>query len=88
MPSENEKIHSSSIRSQNWEWKIIATLLITLYLVPGLILWGAMSGGGLPIFISWTDTLVALPMIPALLLGAVGVWTAVSDVTTTNRPPK
>jgi hypothetical protein len=26
--------------------------------------------------LSWRDTYLAVPMVPAILLGAVGVWTA------------
>ena len=78
---ERESTSSSSARSRNWQWAIVVVLLITLYLVPGFILWVTVYGGGLPIFISWTDTLVALPMVPALLLGAIGAWTAIRDTT-------
>lgn len=57
-------------------WVIVAVLVVSTLLVPGAILLrGTLTDLGLP----WTDTLVALPMIPAVLFALVGVWTAVRE---------
>lgn len=55
-------------------WTIVAVLVLSTLVIPGAILLrGTLTDLGLP----WMDTLVALPMVPALLFAAVGVWTAV-----------
>jgi|GEM_PF-1844244 len=55
-------------------WAIVAVLLLSTLVIPAFIFFrGSLTSLGL----TWMDTLVALPMIPAVLFAAVGVWTAV-----------
>lgn len=55
-------------RSMGWRgWVLVATLAFSLLGAPALILW---RPPGLP----YWAALLALPMLPAILLGAVGVW--------------
>lgn len=71
---EPAEAQSTAPLTSRQSWGIVALLVVSLFLVPGAILLrGTLTDLGLP----WTDTLVALPMIPAVLFALVGVWTAV-----------
>lgn len=60
-------------------WVVVAVLVFAFLLVPwALILLPTAQSGIGALGLSWRDTYLALPMIPALLLGALGVWTALA----------
>jgi hypothetical protein len=55
-------------REFDWRgWVLIGVLVVALFVAPGLIIW---NPPGLP----YRAALLALPMVPALLLGLVAVW--------------
>lgn len=58
-------------------WVLVGVLVLSFLVIPwALILLptarGALAGVGLP----WRETYLVAPLIPALVLGIVGVWTA------------
>jgi len=58
-------------------WVLVGVLVFAFLLVPwALILVPTAQSGVGALGLSWRDTYLAVPMLPALLLGAVGVWTA------------
>ena len=58
-------------------WLLVAVLVVSFLVVPwALILLPSAQSGVSALGLSWRDTYLALPMIPALVLGAMGVWTA------------
>ena len=63
-------------RSFDWRgWLLVATIAVSFLVVPAAILfapqWATFLG------LSWRDTYLTLPLIPAFLLGGVAVWSAV-----------
>lgn len=55
-------------REFDWRgWVLIGVLMVALFVAPALIIW---NPPGLP----YRAALLALPMVPALLLGLVAVW--------------
>lgn len=74
MAHEPQEAQAEKPLTDRQSWAIIAVLVFSLLVVPvGVLLVGTLRPLGLP----WMDTLVALPMIPAVLFALVGVWTAV-----------
>ena len=58
-------------------WVLVVVLVFSFLVVPwALILLPSAQSGVSALGLSWRDTYLALPMIPALVLGALGVWTA------------
>ncbi|MEZ3142501.1 hypothetical protein [Halobaculum sp. MBLA0143] len=58
-------------------WALVAVVALAFLGIPGLIYVFPTAPGdaGLPFLVA----MLALPFVPALLLGVVAVWTAVSD---------
>ncbi|MFC7167607.1 hypothetical protein [Halospeciosus flavus] len=67
---------TESALSNRQQWLMVAVLGLSGLVVP-LFIYAGVAGGPSMFGLPWVDTLVALPMVPALLLGAVGVWSAV-----------
>lgn len=62
-------------------WAVItAVLALSFIVIPGYISLVAGSSGLSSLGLTWFDTYFALPMIPAVVLGAIGVWTALRDI--------
>ena len=60
-------------------WVLVGVLIVAFVIVPwALILLPTAQSGIGALGLSWRDTYLALPMIPALALGALGVWTALA----------
>ncbi|NIB99964.1 hypothetical protein [Halobacterium sp. R2-5] len=59
--------------SERAQWLVVAALVVSGLLAP---LYLYVVGPG-TFGLSYRDTYLAVPMIPAILLGAIGVWTAV-----------
>jgi hypothetical protein len=55
------------------QWLLVAVLFVCGIVAPAYIYWVGPGSFGL----GFRDTYLAIPMIPAILLGLVGVWTAV-----------
>jgi hypothetical protein len=53
-------------------WALVAAVVVAFLVVPGLILVG-------PPALPYEAALLALPVVPAALLGAVAVWAAVAN---------
>ncbi|WP_336036285.1 hypothetical protein [Halobacterium yunchengense] len=59
--------------SERAQWAVVAALVVSGVLAPlYLYVVGPGSFG-----LGFRDTYLAVPMVPALLLGAIGLWTAV-----------
>lgn len=76
-PTDSDR--DSSMSTGTWA-VITAGLVVCLLLVPGYI--ALVSQGTLvsSFGLTWFDTFFALPVIPAVILGAIGVWTALADI--------
>jgi hypothetical protein len=72
-PREPEMAETETAMSNRAQWLVVAVLVVTGLLAPGYVYFVGAGSFGL----SFRDTYLAIPMIPALLLGAVGVWTAI-----------
>lgn len=62
-------------------WAVITTgLVVCFLLIPGYIT--LVSQGTLvsSFGLTWFDTFFALPVIPAVILGMIGIWTALADI--------
>lgn len=60
-------------------WVLVAVLIFAFLLIPwALILLPPAQSGVAGLGLSWRDTYLVVPLIPALLLGVVGVWTALA----------
>jgi hypothetical protein len=58
--------------SRGKQWFVVATLVVSGILAPAYLYFVGPGSFGL----GFRDTYLVIPMIPALLMGAVGVWTA------------
>lgn len=72
-PYEPKEAASDEGMSDRVQWLVVAVLVVCGLAVPAYIYWVGPGSFGL----GFKDTYLAIPMIPAILLGAVGVWTAV-----------
>jgi hypothetical protein len=65
--------HDAGGMSERAQWLVVAALFVCGILAPlDLYVVGPGSFG-----LDFRDTYLAVPMVPAILLGAIGVWTAV-----------
>nr|WP_245681147.1 hypothetical protein [Halorientalis regularis] len=63
-------------------WLLVAAIVVAFLIVPGaLYLLPAARGSVAALGWGWRNTYLALPLIPALVLGALAVWSAVSSRT-------
>ncbi|WP_235853485.1 hypothetical protein [Halosimplex salinum] len=61
-------------------WFLVAVLVLAFVVIPwSLIALPAAGDFAGSIGLGWRDAYLVLPLIPALLLGVVGVWTAVES---------
>lgn len=68
-------------RRFDWRgWVLVATIAFSFLVVPGLIL--AAPEYATSLGLSLRDAYLTLPLIPAFLLGAVAVWSAVRSRST------
>ena len=72
-PYEPETAAGSDDMSDRTQWLVVAVLLVSGILAPAFLYFVDPTAFGL----NYRDTYLAVPMIPAILLGAIGVWTAV-----------
>lgn len=66
-------------REFDWRgWILVGMIVIAFLVVPGVILALPYAAGpGLAVFgLTWRDTFLALPLIPALVLALTAVWAA------------
>lgn len=60
-------------------WVLVAVIVFSFLLAPwALILVPSVQSQVAAVGLSWRDTFLVVPLLPALLLGAVGVWTALA----------
>lgn len=59
--------------SRRRQWVVVAALVVSGILAPAYLYFVGPGSFGL----GFRDTYLAIPMIPAILMGAVGVWTAI-----------
>jgi hypothetical protein len=57
-------------------WVLVGIIIVSFLVVPMIILaLPYVAGPGLAVFgLTWRDTFLALPLIPALALGVAAVW--------------
>jgi hypothetical protein len=73
--------HPPQQESFDWRgWLLVGCIVVSFLVIPGVILYlpyaqGAVTNLGL----SWTQAYLVLPMIPAILLGAIAIWAAVGS---------
>lgn len=64
--------------SQEFDWRgwvLVGIIIISFLVVPAIILALPYAGGTLAALgLTWRDTFLVLPLIPALALGAAAVW--------------
>lgn len=59
-------------------WVLVGIVILSFLVVPGAILYLPHAQGIIAaVGISWRQAYLALPMIPAILLGATAIWAAV-----------
>jgi len=65
-------------QSFGWRgWVLVAVLVLSFLIIPWtLIGFSTVQGSVAALGLPWRDTFLVVPMIPAVLLGLVGVWTA------------
>lgn len=62
-------------------WLLVAALLVAFVVVPAIILYIPYSGDVIAQFgLTYRDAYLVLPLVPALGLGAIAVWTAVGSL--------
>ncbi len=57
-------------------WLVVAVLFLAAIVAPLLLYWAGQTGDLQAIGLGFKDTYLAIPMLPAILLGAIGIWTA------------
>ncbi|MFB6188747.1 MAG: hypothetical protein ABEI57_02585 [Halapricum sp.] len=58
-------------------WVLVGLLVVSFLVIPwALILLPTAQGDVAGLGLSWRDTYLVVPTVPALVLGAAGVWTA------------
>ncbi|RXK51844.1 hypothetical protein [Halorientalis pallida] len=63
-------------------WLLVAAIVVAFLIVPGaLYLLPAARGSVAALGWGWRNTYLALPLIPALVLAAIAVWSAVRSRT-------
>lgn len=69
----------SGDRSFGWRgWLLVGTLVLAFLVVPGLLLVVPHAGSAIAALgLTRRDAYLVLPLVPAILLGVVAVWSAV-----------
>lgn len=58
-------------------WVLVGVLVVAFLVVPWTLILLPSARGSLGLLgLTWRDTYLVVPLIPALVLGLVGVWTA------------
>ena len=57
-------------------WLVVAVLFVSAIVAPLLLYWAGQTGDLQALGLGFKDTYLAIPMLPAILLGAIGIWTA------------
>ncbi|WP_299265775.1 hypothetical protein [Halorientalis sp.] len=61
-------------------WLLVAAVVVAFLVVPGaLYLLPAARGSVAALGLGWRNTYLVLPLVPALVLGALAVWSAVQS---------
>jgi len=72
-PHEPQEAAGTDDMNKRSQWLVVAVLLVSGILAPAFLYFVDPTVFGL----TYRDTFLAVPMVPAILLGAIGVWTAV-----------
>ena len=57
-------------------WLVVAVLFVAGIVAPTLLYWAGQTGDLQALGLGFKNTYLAVPMVPAILLGAIGLWTA------------
>lgn len=57
-------------------WLVVTVLFFAGVVAPVLLYWAGQTGDLQALGLGFKDTYLAVPMVPAILLGAIGIWTA------------
>lgn len=68
-------------QSFGWRgWVLVGALVVSFLVVPwALILLPTAQGTVTGLGLSWRDTYLVVPLVPAVVLGLLGVWTALKS---------
>ena len=71
---------SESNREFGWRgWVLVGALVVSFLIVPwALILLSSARDAVAAVGLPWRETFLVVPLIPALGLGVLGVWTALA----------
>jgi hypothetical protein len=72
-PHEPEEAAGADEMNDRTQWLLVAVLAVCGLGAPAYLYWVGPGSFGL----GYRDTFLAVQMIPAILMGLVGVWTAV-----------
>jgi hypothetical protein len=57
-------------------WVVVAVLFLAGIVAPALLYVAGQTGDLQALGLGFKNTYLAVPMVPAILLGAIGIWTA------------
>lgn len=78
-PSGEPPAGDDTDREFDWRgWTLVAAVVFAFLVVPGALLYlQTVQSVVESIGLAWVDAYLVLPLLPALLLGTVAVWSAV-----------
>lgn len=75
-----EPPRKAEARDQEFGWRgwvLVGVLVVSFLVVPWLLILAPSAQAGVgALGLSYRDTYLVVPLLPALVLGVVGVWTA------------
>lgn len=72
----DEVVAGAPDREFDWRgWTLVGMVILAFFVAPGVIYWLAASGQGLSwLGLTWRDTFLVVPFVPALVLGLTAIW--------------
>lgn len=60
-------------------WAVVGALVVAGIIAPAILYVAGQTGDLQALGLGFKNTYLAVPMIPAALLGAIGIWSALKD---------
>lgn len=60
-------------------WAVVGVLVVAGIVAPAILYVAGQTGDLQALGLGFKNTYLAVPMVPALLLGAIGIWSALKD---------
>lgn len=70
---------SGGALSGGFGWLVVAVLFLAGIVAPALLYWAGQTGDLQALGLGFRSTYLAIPMIPAILLAIIGIWSALKD---------